>query len=1541
MKKIALILVAVLCLCAANKTMAQVVASGTTGGCAWEITGTSPNYTLTISGNGAMENYFYSTYTPWYSYHDYIKILDIQQGVTIIGSSTFSDFSGLTSITIGNSVTTIETFAFSNCTGLTSVSIPNTVTTIEYFAFSNCSGLTGALTIPNSVTVIRYSAFASCSGLTSVTISNSMTTIESNTFEYCSGLTSITIPNSVTSIGSGAFRGCSGLTSVTIPNSVTSIDVWAFEGCSGLTSVTIPNSVTSIDVWAFEGCSGLTSISVDANNTSYSSNSGVLFDKAQTTLISCPAGKTGNYTIPNSVTSIGNSAFYYCSGLTSVTIPNSVTSIGYWAFRNCSGLTSVTIPNSVTSIGDGAFYYCSGLTSVTIGNSVTSIGDATFYYCSGLTSVTIPNSVDSIGDFVFYGCSGLTEMYVKALTPPSINGNSTFSSVSTTIPVHVPCGSVAAYQSASGWSSFTNIIGDVSFANITVQSNDNTMGSATITQMNTCTNDTAIIAATANTGYRFVQWNDGNTTNPRTIIVTSDTSFTAEFVTIQRTYQLSVTTNDPDMGTVSGSGYYLANATATITATPNTGYRFVQWNDGNTTNPRTITVISDTVFTAYFASATVTNANIKDLIPNINRSDYKVKRLSTIYRYYQITDADGMPVPGAIIDYTVNNKLYSSSPSDINGALTLAFKTWGTDVDDNDDDNVNLGINQMFFSGLRMEDGKSIPVLENDFLLAFISVSQYQAEEQIIGIELGAGLETKQETAFEDYKLSVSDKAKLALKSEFEDDWSAESQLKSFKYVFENEVKLSAGYGFHTPTPVVKFGVMDEAGTVQKLKHEEEFSSFLKIGTNLLTDILDRVGSTDTKLYSIVTALGHYLEATTDYKTESNTGLTNKNSFAGELDISFGTGSSGVKAELSTSKKMSFIFGSTEEYDGSKQTTTFTNYVTTKQEGDIEMSVGYKDATGAKYGASATVAQASGMKIARKIDENNHLAGGDITLNQEASIDVSMEFGNLIPWSPSLDILASKEYEHKYSFGKAIFDNANKFTINEPVWNYLNNRSSAYIPLAEDINSALFNIGAGMCTTDTSLLKVVNSGFTRTSEKKYSAGIGLSKKLELKSAIFGLDWSFTMEGNLFVEGKYPLGEGQFQGNANKILSVVKYEDIDKGVYWFSPAQRLDELWDNIVSSIMDFGGAIAEKAKEYWHKLTAMFSSEDNKGKTLTSVQRSRKYAKSLSRYSQLREKGQTDISTFSFILPGENQAFELNTTVDMEYFYPGGSLLGATVEQDTFVVISDVFYLRGYHNNDTLSVAPLGNFKVYTTLGADDLSFLEINSTYPVSVYYQAMTSDHWERIGTVNDTISTNRFGIYCLGISVNGDKEAPKININKSDSSRRVNITVTDNMAVAWKRVLVLINGLVTECNRSGNTLSVDLQDNQLDEEVYVTVYAFDLANNESQLSAEFGKTELPEDPGTGDDIKTHEPEIQYCKLYPNPATNSCRLFVSKDLLNDAPLKYAIISPQGQVYQRGKILNEETIINLEQLSSGIYFIAVYNENKIISNRKLIINK
>jgi hypothetical protein len=231
-------------------------------------------------------------------------------------------------------------------------------------------GIANNVTIPAGVTAIGDYAFFTCTSLTSVTIPSSVTSIGDEAFRNCTSLTSVTISSGVTAIGALAFFGCSSLTSITIPSSVTSIGEQAFLGCSSLTSITIPSSVTSIEAAAFGGCTSLTGITVDAQNRDFSSVDGVLFNNNRTELITYPAGKQGNYTIPSSVTSIDRYSFYSCRNLTGVTIPSSVTLIGAGAFQE-SGLTSITIPSSVTVIGGGAFRDCTNLRTVTVSRRTT------------------------------------------------------------------------------------------------------------------------------------------------------------------------------------------------------------------------------------------------------------------------------------------------------------------------------------------------------------------------------------------------------------------------------------------------------------------------------------------------------------------------------------------------------------------------------------------------------------------------------------------------------------------------------------------------------------------------------------------------------------------------------------------------------------------------------------------------------------------------------------------------------------------------------------------------------------------------------------------------------------------------------------------------------------------------------------------------------------------------------------------------------------------------------------------------------------------
>jgi hypothetical protein len=420
------------------------------------------------------------------------KSYTIPESVTSIGNMAFYDCGNLTSIVIPNSVTAIGDEAFCGCNRLTFVTIPNSVTAIGNRAFNGCDDLTfiktepdspnwsnedGILfnsdktslirypkgkkgtsyTVPSSVTAIGDEAFYGCTNLTSIVIPNSVTAIGKAAFYGCTNLTPIAIHNSVTAIEDEVFAFCDDLTSIVIPNSVTVISDRAFYRCRYLTSITIPESVTYIGDRAFYRCGNLASIEVAQDNPSYSSEEGVLFNKDKTTLIQCPDVKTGEYAIPNSVTSIGDYAFASCYELTSVSIPNSVTSIGDKAFYGCSGFTSIVIPHSVTAIGDRAFYACYSLESIevaagnlswssehgvlfnrdktslihypqgrkeksyTIPESVTAIAGRAFYFCDGLTSITLPELATSIDKMVFHYCANLK--YIKVAS-----GNPSYSS---------------------------------------------------------------------------------------------------------------------------------------------------------------------------------------------------------------------------------------------------------------------------------------------------------------------------------------------------------------------------------------------------------------------------------------------------------------------------------------------------------------------------------------------------------------------------------------------------------------------------------------------------------------------------------------------------------------------------------------------------------------------------------------------------------------------------------------------------------------------------------------------------------------------------------------------------------------------------------------------------------------------------------------------------------------------------------------------------------------------------------------------------------
>ena len=570
-----------------------------------------------------------------------ISDISMSNRINDIQENAFSGSIGLTSINIPNSVTTITKGAFQGCTGLTSITISEGVTTLKDYAFQGCTNLR-TITIPNSIKNIRSYAFQGCSELTTITISKKISSVGHDIFKDCPKITTIicnsknatisnsrifedilqqittvifntdtianyackdmpnlanvSIGDSVVYIGANAFRNCIGLTDITIPNGVQTIESMAFYGCTGLTSITIPNSVQTIGSKAFSECTGL-------KKTNYI---GSVADWYKIEAYSTPIYYSHNFYINDVL-------------LTHLDIPKGMDTITD-ALSCDTCLISVTIPTSVTSIGSYAFRGCTGLTDIAIPNSVTTIGDVAFYGCTGLSSFTIPSNITSVGSWAFSGCTGLTDFTIEVLTHvEDLYYNTLADDLDPSVVIHIPCGTNSEYAGDYyKGKTFTFVEPEAPYT-IHTNSTDTTKGSAIVMQPNTCNSDTAIIFAQSNLGYHFVEWNDKNTDNPRIVVLTQDSTFSAKFSI--DLYTISSYANEGKRGVTKGDTIAEYNSVITLTATPNYGYHFSHWADQynntlSTDNPYTFTATSSSTYIAVFEK------NIYSISTNVSPTEF-------------------------------------------------------------------------------------------------------------------------------------------------------------------------------------------------------------------------------------------------------------------------------------------------------------------------------------------------------------------------------------------------------------------------------------------------------------------------------------------------------------------------------------------------------------------------------------------------------------------------------------------------------------------------------------------------------------------------------------------------------------------------------------------------------------------------------------------------------------------------------------------------------------------------------------------------------
>jgi len=546
-----------------------------------------------------------------FDYCTSLSSVTLSNALTYIPVGTFDRCSSLANITIPPSIKEIRERGFRGCSSLISITLPN-VEVIGEDAFNNCTSLfhitysdstkrigrnalfntayynnpanwmnntlfantykflikadtniSGNYTIYNHVELIAGGAFEGCNNPVNITMPNSIKLIDDKVFYNSTGLESISLPDSLEYIGKSAFEGCTNLDSISFPIKLYTIDDYAFKNCSSLTSVYLHHNIKWLGVGVFNYCNNLATVYYNCKNANK---------------IGFSRGLSGSYPFRN------------CENLTTVIFGDSVSKVPSYAFSRVYSLENVVFSNSVDTIGNSSFEE-TAIENLVLSNSVKYIDLWGFYKCYDLKNITFGSSFRRMESSSFVYSYNIETVTCKSMTPPS--SVALYTDYSNPI-VHVPCGRGNAYRN-SWLNNFGTIVESNSIFILSVYSSDTTLGTVQVIS-DSCTS--GIFQAIPKEGSRFVSWNDGNTNNPRTIVLNRDTAFVASFM---QQYRVEVLSSNDTMGTVSGSGTFDVGTEITISARPLNKYKFTGWSDGNTDNPRTVIVNSDSTFTANFA----------------------------------------------------------------------------------------------------------------------------------------------------------------------------------------------------------------------------------------------------------------------------------------------------------------------------------------------------------------------------------------------------------------------------------------------------------------------------------------------------------------------------------------------------------------------------------------------------------------------------------------------------------------------------------------------------------------------------------------------------------------------------------------------------------------------------------------------------------------------------------------------------------------------------------------------------------------------------
>ena len=931
--------------------------------------------------------------------------------------------------------------------------------------------------------------------------------------------------------------------------------------------------------------------------------------------------------------------------------------------------------------------------------------------------------------------------------------------------------------------------------------------------------------------------------------------------------------------------------------------------------------------------------NLVKLSPDINQLvPAAVKEYASVYYHYRFSDKNGKGVKGmrARGKLDNSNEIFLSQPSDTSGVVQLKIPVWGRNLDDKNDDLIKVYETKDFRFDAALYPINTEPVLlKNEFTHKAIGVVPYKGESKSLGLSYYGNEKFKVDFPA---KYSISQKGKMAAGLDIALKYdngvhvgndvtligsiSSDINIKDTPFDI-GFIKPSVSFGF---SPILKgrtslnlsndaisylfimlkLAILDPDITNEKNKYL----------VGLLSDYLSN------KINPIPTTLEGTIEATFtnsaslefgkkdvfSMSAEVNSGFTPFFSAALEIDKynnSIVTYKHGIGTNIGASLEMGldeslvqygFILSGENEYNCTaewkskkfednnnliKRTITLERDEETTFSGNINIAEveGMSDEYGAKtsWGKTAISDIEVGQKLLEYIVQQSSGGGGGggsswVKRQGVISSQISPDIEYLLGKNPS-------SFIKPITVGKTIYNDMVEFLQNS---NY--NYQQTYESLSEDCKL--------------------------TESKKYEVMANVSKSFKMDFVIS--DFSFGFGGGIISKGEFPLSESYYHFASRKLLNTVKYEDFDRSMFYFAPFDWLDEFWGWLKSGYQNS----KEFLKEHWSN-TKQYVTEKVGQVRFWFSNGFRNPTPNLALYYRLKSAPQNNYSILTFDIPGDVKAFNLDTELSIQYFYPGGELLGITEDNDTVVFISDVFFLDAVFGTDTLKAAPNGNFTLKNTVGSDDLTTLSLNPESPVSVFYKAHGSALWHNLGAANSTLSVNGLGTYALGVDIGNDTVPPVITIEKEKDSKIVFVQVTDNIGVNWKSVNIVCNGTIRSFTKDANgLLTFTLSDDEYDKELFVNVTVTDLSKNTNQIQKSFNVLS-----GIENVINAN-----YFILYPNPAKSTITIELPQAVMFD---KIEILDITGKVMLKLNVINKQ-VIDIDVFPRGVYFVRSGNHSQ-----------